>query len=492
MAIKSKNAKLVERQGNHESGFHPKNDGFVQSAPCAVSVPDQALASAHQDLLTHPPQVPECDLDSIVIGTKLDPEMRWYVHIRPPRIELFDPAGVHCVDFSAALASLFDLLTSQGARKYANALRRFLDAADARSCDLDALLTSQAAARHAIARLLVAAGCRLRYRLLGGSAIGVTAPRELVNCVDLALTALSHAYDWFDRHDRFGFANPVAGEAAALPPRHDGRYRSSARHFILVNRRRSLPRHDDPDCIAAILCAARGWPPGFDMATRICAGAGCRISEVLALTVANWASEGFGETIAATNKGSGGEPVKLLWPDLELQSALAAYVDGPRRQQTGFGLADLRHLARVAPDHPALQAPLVLNSRGNAITYSAYNDHWFRPAMRRLGLERTPHWMRHERTLTCMRAIRQIAHDPVEREDLTRRYADMQGWRSGPEMAHYYAPQIRDDEQRDLAKLLAAQIDASGPAAPPRDRADAPVAQPLPPVLAAIVAGGSS
>jgi hypothetical protein len=399
---------------------------------------------------------------------------------------LFAPDRQCCHTLTEPLSGLFSQVGVTTARKYANALRRFLDAAQANSGEIAGLFVSVKAARATITHWLVNAGCRLRPHRLPNGAICVTPPSALVPTIDAALIGLSHLYDGLANRGRLDFDNPIVTGCGPTPLIRSDNVHLSSRHFVLTNRRTSVPRRDDPHCLHDILVAARDWPPFIRLATTIAGRLGPRMTDLFRCDVADWAASGFGETIACTDKGSRGVRTKLLFLDEDLWQQLAAYFDGPRHTLTKISLADLRRLARADPEHDALSAPLLLNSRGRRLKYSLYNDYYFRPAVRKLRPGVTPHWMRHEVAFNGLSVIAEIARDDAERLYLEAVFAAMMGWRSGPGMAHYYAPQIQDAQQRELAEVMARTLREAG-TLPPTHPAAGP--QPSPARLAILAAG---
>jgi hypothetical protein len=414
--------------------------------------------------------------------------MGWLLLIWPPRMALIDPDGVHVTALDKPLSGLFARLGETTARKYGNALRRFLTAAAARSADLPALFVAREPARRRITQLLARAGCRLDHHRLPDGGILVTAPEPLVPTIDAALTTLSHLYDGLFERDHIAFANPVSGDGGTVPPGGQPAAWLATRHFVLANRRVSLPRDDDPHCIAEVLDAARDWPPGIRLAAHFAAGIGPRIGEVLDYVLRDWAAAGFQAELHCRNKGSSGRRTKRVHLAPEALSMLLDYVDGDRRRLTAIGLDDLRRLWRADSANAVFDQPLLLNTLGRKIGYSLFNDHYFRPAMRARGIAKTPHWMRHEQTYEGLLAIDRIARDEAEREALIEDFAGLQGWSTGSKMADYYAPQINDGRQRDLAHRLASEL------ATPRARGLRPASAPgrSARALTAILAAGGA
>lgn len=419
--------------------------------------------SAHPPSPLDGPDRPQADRGSPAsgfaeapFGTKLIPdEMGFLVFFRGSQVRLLTPAGERCTWLSHGLSLLHLRVCNDTARKYAHALRRFLDAARANAGDIADLACSETAAERALRRLLTKAGCKLHNGRRAGGGIIVHAPPDLACCIDTALTTLSACYDLLADRGELDFANPIAPRD--LPAsRFDDDSRRRPRHFLVANRPRSQPRVDDPHCSSSVLEAARQWPPGIAAAAQLTASQGDRISETLELQIRDWARWEFGDRIACTNKGSKPRRTKTLYLDAQDQAELESYVDGDRKRLTGLGLAELKRIARTDPGHPALDRPLFLNTRGRAISYSLFNGHYFAPSLRALGSPATPHWLRHEKATDGLLAIEQIARGEAEKEQMVDTYASLLGWRTGKEMLFYYAGSIADRQRRELASRLAA------------------------------------
>lgn len=410
--------------------------------------------------------------------------MPWLLRVDGAEMRLLAPTGL-CASWLSRGLSLLELaVTRVTARKYAAAISRLLTAADADLALVAQLGASAAQAEQALRQILTRAHCRLRHHKLAGGAILVTAPAPLAATIDTALTALSHCYDLRADHGELSFANPVQCHDGSTANLVDDYVRRPHRHFVLANPPRTAPMSDDPQCSTLVLGAAAHWPPGIAAAATIIVDQGNRIRETLALTCRDWARFGFAERLACPDKGSRGERTKILYLSAGARTVLTDYVDGPRRVQTGLGLTDLRALAARQPHHPALDAPLLLTTRGGSISYSLFNDYYFRPAMQRLGCPATPHWTRHERAVTGLLAIRAMAVDAEDLEQLLNGFAALMGWRSGLAMLRYYTGVVQEADRRELLARLHQALSAPRPVGHPGPR---PAATPA--LLRAFLAG---
>lgn len=209
-----------------------------------------------------------------------------------------------------------------------------------------------------------------------------------------------------------------------------------------------------------ILKLARGFPPGVELVTRVAAEVGARICEPMSLNLIDWVRCGAGREILCPNKGSRGLRSKILILPQALANDLATYIDDDRSRFSQTTMRLVRRLARpgarISPLHAELLAePLFLSPRGLRITPDHYRGHYFRPALKSAGLgEITPHRLRHEHALRSLLAIRRMSFTPEVEAARIAEYAMLQGWKSGPSMVHYYAPQFRQMTQRALSNAL--------------------------------------
>ena len=483
MNANPRDGELAEFYSIHESPQTKDSRTSATSGPCADSANRAAAGAAA--LIPRRAAAPL--FPPSAIETKIDPMPGFLVLFAGSRVAVFAPTGEHCRWLSNALSQLELAVGQVTARKYVHAVRRFLDAAKADAALIARLQESCDTARRALSKMLTDAGCRLQHHKLRGGAILVRAPKSLVATIDVALTALSRAYDLLGDQGAITFANPIQCLDAPLSPLPDAEGRRPHRYFTLENKPRTRPSTDDPHCSALVREVSRHWPPGYQAASDLTQGCGNRISEALAVDCRDWAASDFGDWLLAPDKASNGDRVKILYLDDGRRNSLVAYFEGPRRAQTGIGLAEARWLARNDPEHPALAAPLFLNTLGRRITYSAFNDHYWRPSMRARGSKATPHMPRHEKATDGLLAIRTIARDPYEEEQMTATFAGVMGWRSGALMVRYYAASLDDADRRELLRRIDASVRER--AAAPGREAKSAGAPPVPPAFTAFLAG---
>ena len=440
----------------------------------------------------------------------------------PLPLYVLAPDGIPILALSRGLSGLVAMVTPGTLRQYCAALRTSLDRwAGQAPTKVDRLFVSVAEARAAVFDLLHANGCRVRRSRLPDGSYIVTVPpcaetdaaesvrraanrslpikdgvdHRAVNRIELSLITLSHCYEQLYARGEWDGGNPMrvddVGRLQRLaafqvnsPAWAGGLPVYAGRQFIVESRACAFAPRDDPWCRAVVLAAAAEWPAGIAAATRLTAACGDRISETLALTVADWARFDFGDRIAAPSKGSRGVRSKTLYLTPQALRDLIAYVDGPRAEAAGVGLRALRRCHQSARAECLAGMPLFLNPSGRAISYSLYADHYFRPTMRRLGfVDITPHRLRHEHALRTLIQIRRLARDRAEELAMIAEYADIQAWRSGPRMVQYYAPQFRALAARAFVERLSRDAGDTGGECAGWDSATGDAREPVSPSL---------
>lgn len=411
---------------------------------------------------------------------------------------VIDPSGAFKEVLSFGLSDMVRGRAHGTGRDYIGALLRTLDIwAGAQPELVDDLFTDTDNARKAIMAMLHANGCKLeRSRSPDGSWIVKLLDEEGAPAeggqqrITLALLALKHCFTALETCGRWSDQNPLlvdqharfAHLMATLPATSRGHPHTYAGSLFVVAGRPSHYRSGDCTHYAPQICAAaEEWPAGVAAATRLMVAAGCRISEVWALSLSDWAAHDFQCCVASPDKGSAGKRSKTLFISEPDRAALAAWVDGPRATMTGLTLAKARRCARRAGAQSLAGHVLFLGPRGRPITAASYRDHYFRPTMQRLGLSDvvTPHRTRHEKAFRALTLFHETATSPQEEARLIADFADLMGWRSGAEMVHYYAPQRKLLTGQSLAELLFADADEPICARPAREPQMAPAEDPL-------------
>ena len=146
---------------------------------------------------------------------------------------------------------------------------------------------------------------------------------------------------------------------------------------------------------------------------------GARISEVLRLTFGDWRKKGQHKHALTTNKGSGGECVKVIWWSDDAAQLLRNYINQDRRlcDLKGLGLDDL-------PD----SAPLFITEQGKPYSYAAFYANWQR-ACEQARLKITPHQVRHWYVTMALHLIDSNS-DHIKREAYRQSLIAYMGWRN--------------------------------------------------------------
>lgn len=296
---------------------------------------------------------------------------------------------------------------------------------------------------------------------------------------DLALLMLRECFDSLIMRGRWQDHNPLRVNSheqlkrlmngspmpswASPSARYSGNV-FNLRHYSQHYASRDTSFHKD-----AILNAALDFPAGIAFVTQLLADVGARISEPTALTLLDWVSCGANREIWSPNKGSRGCRTKILIMSKELAQKLPGYIDGERARFSKASMTLIQELAANGPNQPPqyaelLAEPLFLSPKGRQISPHLYRAQYFRLAMKRIGLpDITPHRLRHEHALRSLLAIRRVSNTPEIEAARIAEYAMLQGWQSGPAMAHYYAPQFRQMTQREMADTLYADSQREEP-----------------------------
>jgi integrase len=201
---------------------------------------------------------------------------------------------------------------------------------------------------------------------------------------------------------------------------------------------------DDPNFPHLIYAAGKafGWKVRELCIARTLFESGARISEVCGLTAADWSVSDFLTRFASVDKGSHGRRTKFLMVSAATAKMYRMYFNesgcGPsRRPAEASSVGQLEALLRS--DSQRLGSiPIFLTSRGTAMPPQLFRDHYWRPALRRAGIDADPHSARHWFVTNALRNIEAQSQDEGE---LRRRKAELieyMGWRSGEQTMRTY------------------------------------------------------
>lgn len=220
--------------------------------------------------------------------------------------------------------------------------------------------------------------------------------------------------------------------------------RLSANYFRLVQREWIPKTIDDPDFPVAIYQAGKQckWSLREQCIVRTMFEAGPRISEILSLTVRDWAESLFLNRFSATSKGSHGLRVKHLVVSMATAKMYRRYFDDAdngrlSNDPRSLRLADVERMFRDNPEQVAT-IPLFLTSRGTPMTANHFRDYYWRPALRNAGIDADPHLARHWFVTNALRNIEAAAMDEVDLRRKKLELIEYMNWSTGERTLKVY------------------------------------------------------
>jgi integrase len=256
-----------------------------------------------------------------------------------------------------------------------------------------------------------------------------------------------------------------------LPPKR----RLSDSYFKLVGESWVPQVIDDPEFPAQIQHGGHrlGWSLRNQCIVRILFESGCRISEVVGLSLADWAARGLLQETQAFNKGSYGRRVKFIRFSSSTAKLLRRYFDTERRELDRCHLGLDNHIRQAEENRADLQnVPLFLSRRGVQLTPKTFREGFWNPACRAAGIEADVHQARHWYVTQAIRSIYETAHSESDIQRRLRELIEYMGWKSGWETLqayqHYFDPQRHAEIQDRLHQRLEAML-KHDPAHPPSE-----------------------
>jgi site-specific recombinase XerD len=213
--------------------------------------------------------------------------------------------------------------------------------------------------------------------------------------------------------------------------------RLSQNYFRLVNREWQPKSIDDPNFPSQVYAAGQefGWSLRELCAVRTLFESGARISEVFDLTAADWSTSHFMNRFLARNKGSHGCRVKTLVVSNPTAKLYRRYFDDDTAGRCALDPGRLT-VARLSSMLRSTTAQLheiriYLTARGSPMNAKLFRDHYWKPALKRAGIDADPHLCRHWFVTNALRHIETVAKTESElcrhKEELIQYMA----WRSG-------------------------------------------------------------
>jgi site-specific recombinase XerD len=314
--------------------------------------------------------------------------------------------------------------------------------------------------------LTVVGECRVTQRpdTLGLRVSYVNITQQTKINVRLLLASLKKLYEVLIDRELYCFANPLIHEDAAQalaefrrgereavraatgrvrmpaisgvdePPAD---LRLSQNYFRLVNREWQPKSIDDPNFPSRVYAAGQefGWSLRELCAVRTLFESGARISEVFDLTAADWSTSHFMNRFLARNKGSHGCRVKTLMVSNPTAKLYRRYFDDDTAGRCALDPGRLT-VARLSSMLRSTTAQLheiriYLTARGSPMNAKLFRDHYWKPALKRAGIDADPHLCRHWFVTNALRHIETVAKTEAElcrhKEELIQYMA----WRSG-------------------------------------------------------------
>jgi integrase len=315
--------------------------------------------------------------------------------------------------------------------------------------------------------------CKIREHHAGFQLVSRTGGTRTT--VRVFLSALKLFYRIMRAQDRYGFANPLVDGPSAvlaeiqermsaehtprmpqvsgvnLPPKR----RLSDSYFKLVGESWVPQVIDDLDFPAQIQSGGRriGWSLREQCIVRILFESGCRVSEVVGLSLADWVARGLLQETQAFSKGSHGRRVKFIRFSPSTAKLLRRYFDTERRELDHCHLALDSYVRRAEENRADLHSvPLFLSRRGAQLTPKAFREGSWNPACRAAGIEADVHQARHWYVTQAIRGIYETSRSESDIQRRLRELIGYMGWKSGWETLeayqHYFDP-LRHAEIQD-------------------------------------------
>ncbi len=242
--------------------------------------------------------------------------------------------------------------------------------------------------------------------------------------------ALTHVEEFLEQDDHFP---PMPETSGVVEPQRT--HRLSDSYFKLEGDTWIPQVIDDFTFPARVLAGGerlKGWGDRERCVTRILFESGGRISEVTGLTLADWATRGMGQEVAAFSKGSYGRRVKFLRFSNDTAKLLRRYFAGERRciDPNGYTLDDyLRESSQKQVDLQKI--PLFLSAQKTQLSAKTYREHFWSPACRAAGIDADIHQARHWHVTMAVRQIYTTSQTEAEIGRRLRELMEYMKWKSG-------------------------------------------------------------
>jgi integrase len=376
--------------------------------------------------------------------------------------------------------------TSSGtARQYLNVLIPFIDWLETGQAERRVHRSwddPPAAIRRGISEYLVERlKCKVKEHRAGFQLVSLT--RATRTTVRVFLSALKLYYRVMQVRNYYEYPNPlVDGMSATLTQTEDllatdgelprvleisgvvvprPEHRLSDSYFKLVGETWVPQVIDDLEFPVRIQAGGRrvGWRLREQCVVRILFESGGRISEVVGLTVGDWAARGLLQETQAFSKGSHGKRVKFLRFSAETAKLLRRYFDTERRRldSNQYRLDDYLQAAREQRAD-LYEVPLFLSHQGTPLRPKTFRDLYWNRACQEADIEADVHQARHWYVTQIIRTIYETTRSESEINRRLRELIEYMGWRSGWETLdayqHYFDPQRHAEIQNELHERM--------------------------------------
>jgi integrase len=327
--------------------------------------------------------------------------------------------------------------------------------------------------------------CKVKEHRVGFQLVSLTSATRTT--VRVFLSALKLYYRVMQVRNYYKYANPlVDGISATLAQTQDRlaadaelprvpeisgvvaprpKHRLSDSYFKLVGETWVPQVIDDPEFPVRIQAGGRivGWHLREQCVVRILFESGGRISEVVGLTVGDWAARGLLQETQAFSKGSHGKRVKFLRFSAETAKLLRRYFDTERRRldSNQYRLDDYLQAAREKRAD-LYEVPPFLSHQGTPLRPKTFRDLYWNRACHEAGMEADIHQARHWYVTQIIRTIYETTRSESEINRRLRELIEYMGWRSGWETLdayqHYFDPQRHAEIQNALHERMDAAL----------------------------------
>lgn len=323
--------------------------------------------------------------------------------------------------------------------------------------------------------------CKVREHRFGFQLVSITQGTR--SSVRVFLSGLKLFYQVMKQQGYYAFANPLIDPVSALctaveeqidrpnsyprlpdisgveKPRHKQRLSDS--YFKLEGETWIPQVIDDPSLPSKLLAGGRmiGWHLREECVLRILFESGCRISEAVGLTLADWMARGMLQEANAFNKGSHGVRTKFLRFSNDTAKLLRRYFDEERRRYdpNRRTLADYVQSAKCQQiDTNAV--PLFLSTRGTSLSDKTFRENFWNPACMAANIDVDIHQARHWYITAAVRQIYETAQTEAEVKRRLRELIEYvkwkQGWQTIEAYEHYFDAARHADIQDVIHKKM--------------------------------------